>query len=157
MTKPSTPAAAAAEIRRQQQIVAEVARQNSLRRQQQAQSAAPITQQKQKQNEIETRKQLRRDRAVVQAQAKVVNSPQTSEADRTKAVATLTKTVLKGTRLQADDAASSQMLGKLTADLCANPGTVIGLGVKDAIKLKVSPADAASIPEKVVQRLKRLV
>jgi hypothetical protein len=49
------------------------------------------------------------------------------------------------------------MLGKLTAELCANPGTVINLGIQDTIAIKVSAEDAASIPDNVVQRLKKLV
>ena len=102
------------------------------------------------------KQQLRRDRATVQAEAKKVNNPNLSEADRTKAAELLTRTVLKGTG-RAATGDSGPMLAKLAADLCANPGTVINLGIQDTIRLKVSAADAASIPEKVVQRLKKLV
>lgn len=106
---------------------------------------------------VAAKKALMRDRATVQAEAKKANNPNLSEADRTKAVSMLSKTVLKGTGLVAEDAASSEMLGKLTANLCGSPGTVIGLGIQDAIKLKVSPADAASLTPKIVERLKKLV
>jgi hypothetical protein len=156
MSNPSTPAAAAAEVQRQNQTVAETRRQNSLRKmQQQNQSVAPIIQQKQK--EKETRKQVQRDRATVQAAAKAVNSPLTSDADKSTAIATISRTVLKTTGLVADDAASSQMLGRLAADLAANPGTVVALGVKDTIALKVSAADAATLTPKILDRLKKLV
>jgi hypothetical protein len=102
------------------------------------------------------RKQIQRDRATVQAEALKVKNPNLSEADRTKAAELLTRTVLKGTG-HGTTGDSGTMLGKLTADLCASPGTVIGLGIKDTIALKVSAEDAASIPEDVVQRLKKLV
>jgi hypothetical protein len=105
---------------------------------------------------VKARQQVRRDRATVQAEAKKANNPNLSEADRTKAVTMLSKTVLKGTGL-GTTGDSGSMLGKLTADLCASPGTVIGLGIKDTIALKVSAEDAGSIPENVVQRLKKLV
>jgi hypothetical protein len=155
MSRPSTPAAAAAEIQRQYQSAREMSRQNALRKIHQ-QGAAPIIQQNQKQKEKETRKQLQRDRATVQAEARKVNNPNLNEAERTKAVATLSKTVLKGTGL-GTTGDSGTMLGNLTADLCANAGTVVALGVKDTIKLKVSAADAATIPDQVVERLKKLV
>jgi hypothetical protein len=45
------------------------------------------------------RKQVQRDRATVQAEARKANNPNLCEADRTKAVAMLSKTVLKGTGL----------------------------------------------------------
>ena len=104
------------------------------------------------------RKQVQRDRATVQAEARKANNLNLCEADRTKAVATLTKTVLKGTGLSATGD-SGPMLGKLTANLCANPGTVIELGVADTIKLRCSPEDATSIlaEAKIVARLKKLV
>jgi hypothetical protein len=86
-----------------------------------------------------------------------VNNPNLSEADRTKAAELLTRTVLKGTGLAPEDTASSQMLGKLTAELVKSPGTVIALGVSDTVKLKVSAADAATITPKIVERLKKLV
>lgn len=102
------------------------------------------------------KKQAQRDRATVQAEARKVNSQQTSETDKAKAIAMLSRTVLRGTGF-GTTGNSFEMLGKLTADLCANPGTVIGLGIEDAIKLKVSAEDAAIIPQKVVDRLKKLV
>jgi|SRR5580692_9324079 hypothetical protein len=102
------------------------------------------------------RKQIQRERATVQAEARKVNSQQTSESDKAKAIATLSQTVLNGTG-HGTTGNSSEMLGKLTADLVANPGTVIGLGIKDTIALKVSAEDAASIPPKVIERLKKLV
>jgi hypothetical protein len=105
---------------------------------------------------VKARQQVRRDRATIQAEAQKVNSQQTSEADKAKAIATLSRTVLNGTG-HSTTGNSSEMLGKLTADLVASPGTVIGLGVADTIKLKVSAEDAASIPQKVIDRLKKLV
>jgi hypothetical protein len=102
------------------------------------------------------RQQVRRDRATVQAEARRVNSQQTSEADKAKAIAMLSRTVLHGTG-HGTTGNTSEMLGKLTADLVANPGAVIGLGIKDTIALKVSAADAASIPPNIVERLKKLV
>lgn len=102
------------------------------------------------------RKQVQRDRATIQDEVRKLGSLQSSQGDKNRAIATISKVVLKGTGLGADGN-SAEMLGRLTVDLVANPGTVVGLGIQEAIKLKVSPEDAASIPEKVVQRLKKLV
>jgi hypothetical protein len=101
-------------------------------------------------------KAIHRDKATVQAEAQKANNPNLCEADRTRAIAMLSKTVLKGTGLSTTGD-SGAMLGRLTADLVAAPGTVIELGVKDTIALKVSPSDAASIPPKIIDRLKKLV
>lgn len=102
------------------------------------------------------KQQLQRDRAMVQAEAKRAMNPNLSDAERAKAVTMLSKTVLKGTGLSATGD-SGTMLGKLTADLCASPGTVVALGVEKTIALRTSAAEAETIPDKVVERLKRLV
>lgn len=101
------------------------------------------------------RKQLQRDRATIQAESIKLSNPQSTQADKEKAVATISSTVLKGTGLSTTGS-TGKMLGRLTVDLLNSPGTVIGLGIQDAIKLK-APEDAASIPPKVVERLKKLV
>jgi hypothetical protein len=133
MNRPTTPGAAAAEIQRQYQSAAETARQNTQRR------------------EKEVRRQLQRDRATINA-AKL-NSPNAAEANA--AVATISKTVLRGTGLAAADIASPQTLARVTSQLLKDP-TVVDLGVKGVLDLKVSSADAKSIPAPVLQRLIKL-
>jgi hypothetical protein len=102
------------------------------------------------------RKQIQRDRATIQVEALTISNPQTSDADKAKALAAISSTVLQGTGIVASGD-SGEMLGNLTLDLLKSPAVLVELGITDAIALKVSAADAASIPEKVIQRLKRLV
>lgn len=135
MNRPTTPGAAAAEIQRQYQNTAEIARQNTQRR------------------EKEKRRQLQRERATINASAQKLNSP--NAADNATAVETITKTVLRGTGLAASDIANPQTLARVTSELLKDP-TVVDLGVKGVLDLKVSSADAKSIPAPVVQRLIKL-
>ena len=102
------------------------------------------------------RKQVQRDRAAIRAEVKTLNSPQSTQAQQDRAVTTISATVLRGTGLSATGD-SGQMLGRLAVELLNNPGTVIALGVEDTIKLKATAEEAASIPAKVVERLKKLV
>jgi hypothetical protein len=135
MNKPGSPAAAAAEIQRQHQSVAETVRQNTQRR------------------EKETRRQLQRERATINASAQKLNSP--NAADNASAVETITKTVLRGTGIAVSDIASPETLARVTSQVLKDP-TVVDLGVKGVLDLKVSDEDAKSIPAPVVQRLTKL-
>lgn len=100
-------------------------------------------------------KQLKRDRASIRASIKELKNPAASDADRRKASAAIATTVLKTTGFAADEN-TPKMLADLTAAL-VDTGTVGLLGIEESIKLKVSPEDAASIPQKVVKRLSKLV
>jgi len=102
------------------------------------------------------RKQVQRDRAAIRAEARTLSDPHSSQANKDKAINAITATVLRGTGLTTTGN-SAQMLGRLTVDLLSSPGTVVGLGINDTIKLKVSAEDAASIPAQVVARLNKLV
>jgi hypothetical protein len=133
MNKPTTPGAAAAEIQRQYESAAEIERQNTQRRAK------------------EVRRQLQRDRATINA-AKL-NSPNAAEANA--AVATISKTVLRGTGLSVSDITSPETLARVTSAVLKDP-TTIDLGVKRVLDLKVSSADAKSIPAPVLQRLIKL-
>jgi hypothetical protein len=126
--------AAAAKIQQQNQCVAEIIRQNQNRK----------------------KRELQRDRATIQAKARILDSTQSSAADKAKATAVINRTVLKGTGFSASDVGGPQRLARVTADLLKDP-TVIELGVKGILALKYSAEDAPSIPKEVLQRLNKLV
>lgn len=137
MNKPGSPAAAAAEIQRQHQSVAETVRQNTAQRVK------------------EQRRQLQRERVIIRVESEVLNNPQSSAADKDKAIATIGKTVLNGTGLSVSDIENPETLARVSSQICKDPA-VVELGVRRVLDLKVSDEDARSIPAPVVQRLTKL-
>jgi hypothetical protein len=136
-SKPGSPAAAAAEIQRQNQNVAEIVKQNNARKVK------------------EQRRQLQRERVIIRVESEVLNNPQSSTADKDKAIATIGKTVLNGTGLSVSDIANPEALARVSSRILKDPA-VVELGVRKVLDLKVSDEDARSIPAPVVQRLTKL-
>jgi 3-hydroxyacyl-CoA dehydrogenase len=104
-------------------------------------------------------KELRHDKAVIRAEVAILRNPGTNEAAKAKAVETISRTVLHGTKLSA-----SGDTPKLLADLAAtlDPGSVALSGVDVAIenaaaKLDIPKSELDTIPEVVKQRLDKLV
>ena len=105
-------------------------------------------------------KELQRDKATIRDSVRVVRNPETNAAAKAKAVQTISLTVLKGTGHGANGD-TPKLLANLTSELLDN-GSVglsgIDTAIKGAaIKLDIPKSELDAIPEKVKQRLDRLV